>query len=110
MLTSGAVTLAPSKQGSTSSPKIHNLENIASFIMKKSIPVLLFVDQCPSKVFSSNSIDWFFPFSKTDLHSSYCSVHKNPVAIKYSLVVVFPKSSVSSNFWNHTSELGSTNP
>ena len=57
VLTSGAVTLAPSKQGSTSSPKIHNLENIASFIMKKSIPVLLFVDQCPSKVFSSNSID-----------------------------------------------------
>ena len=44
-LTSGAVTEAPSKQGSTASPKIHNLENIASFIMKKSIPVLLSVDQ-----------------------------------------------------------------
>ena len=57
LLTCGAVTLAPSKQGSTSSPKIHNFENIASFIMKKSIPLLLSVDQCPSKVSSSNSID-----------------------------------------------------
>ena len=40
LLVSGAVTDAPSKHGSTSSPKIHNFENIASFIMKKSIPVL----------------------------------------------------------------------
>ena len=36
--------LEPSKQGSTSSPKMQSLEKIASFIMKKSIPVLLFVD------------------------------------------------------------------
>ena len=36
----GAVMFAPSKQGSTSSPKIHNFENIASFIMKNSTPLL----------------------------------------------------------------------
>ena len=72
LLTSGAVTEAPSKQGSTSSPKIHNLENIASLIMKKSIPVLLFVDQCPSKVSGSNSIDCGLPFPSTaNLASSY---------------------------------------
>ena len=45
VLNLGAVIFAPSKQGSTSSPKIHNLEKIASFIMKKSIPRLLSVDQ-----------------------------------------------------------------
>ena len=38
-LTSGDFTLDPSKQGSTTSPKTHNFEIIASFIMKKSIPV-----------------------------------------------------------------------
>ena len=71
-LTFGAVTLEPSKQGSTSSPNTHNFEIIASFIMKKSMPVLIFSDQRPSKVSSSSSIECGLPSpSTTLLHSSY---------------------------------------
>jgi len=81
-LTSGAVTEAPSKQGSTSSPKIHNFETIASLMIKKSIPVLRFVYQVPSRVFLSSYIDCGRPSSTAKLDSGNWPVHKYPVVIK----------------------------
>jgi len=56
-LISGAVIPEPSKQGSTSSPKIQSLENIASLIIKNYKPELEFCAHFPFTVFSSNSIE-----------------------------------------------------